>query len=85
MISRRRGELAKSICKLKYPAIVLDSQIFVLLPTNLLKEKTKSKTFDILSYCLLFLRDDSSSCRVLANALILIQGSAVLLCTFKML
>lgn len=49
MISRRCGELAKSVCMLKYPAIVLGSQIIVLLPTDLLKEKTKSKTFDMLS------------------------------------
>lgn len=49
MVSRRRAEVAKRIFKLKCPAIVLGSQIFVLLPTHLLKEKTKSKTFDILS------------------------------------
>lgn len=48
-IISKSGEVAKSISKLKYPAIVLGSQTFVLLPTDLLKEKTKSKTFDILS------------------------------------
>lgn len=40
MFSRRCGELAKSVCKLKYPAIVLGSRIFVLLTTDLLKEQT---------------------------------------------
>lgn len=49
MISRRNGKVTKSVCKLKCPVIVLGSQIFVLLPTDLLKEKTKSNTFDILS------------------------------------
>lgn len=48
MISRRRSEVPKRICKLKCPAI--GSKIFVLLPTGLLKEKTKSKTFDISTF-----------------------------------
>lgn len=45
-ISRRCGEFGKSIHELKQPAIVLGSLIFIILPTDLLKGRTKSKTLD---------------------------------------